>query len=232
MVYFLGDRSAGDRGTVARKTPNTKRAAQGFATVLSDVKFRTFDLVLAIIALPAVLVLIAILALVVKLDDPMAPVFFVQTRYGKGGKAFPIVKMRTMVPGAEAMKVQLCDQPMAQAAGFKMKDDPRITRPGRWMRKAYLDEVPQILNVLWGHMSFVGPRANSCPPQHLEAWQRQRLTVRPGITGTWQVMRNKPTDFTERCRIDLDYIASKSLSGDIRIVFETALVAVVRRTGQ
>ncbi|MBC2835222.1 sugar transferase [Paragemmobacter straminiformis] len=231
MVYFPGDRfqSKGvspGRSASAKRSPPVGRPDTGLSF-----KYRAFDLAIAIVALPAIALLVIILFLVVKLDNPRAPAFFLQTRYGKDGKPFRIVKMRTMVPDAESLKADLCGQPLAQAAGFKMKDDPRITRPGRWMRKTYLDELPQIWNVICGHMSFVGPRANSCPPQHLEPWQRARLAVRPGITGTWQVMRDKPTDFVERCKIDLDYIASKSLRGDIRVLFDTALVALVRRTG-
>lgn len=231
MVYFLGDRFDNSGARVPRARAKTTGPKTARFPTFQAVKYRAFDLTLAILALPMISLLIIFLALIVKFDTPDAPVFFRQTRFGKDGKPFRIVKMRTMVPEAESLKADLCGQPIAQAAGFKMKDDPRVTRPGRWMRKTYLDELPQIWNVICGHMSFVGPRANSCPPQHLEPWQRDRLAVRPGITGTWQVMRDKPTDFVERCKIDLDYIASKSLIGDIGVLVETALVALVRRTG-
>lgn len=234
MTYFS------DHGAIYESySPRPKRRAEpvraGLQTpeiaVKDGIRFRIFDLTLCLLALVPVACVIALLSLVIKLDDPVAPIFYIQTRYGRNGTPFRIFKLRTMVPDADARKAELLALSVDKGAGFKLANDPRVTRPGRWLRKAYLDELPQIWNVLRGEMSFVGPRANSCPPDALEPWQRARLAVRPGITGTWQIMRDKPAEFVERCKIDLDYIASKSLLGDIRVIVSTAMIAFVRRTG-
>ena len=198
---------------------------------LFEQRYRAFDLVLAVLALPFVVIAMLAVAVVIKLDDPSAPVLFRQRRYGLNGKPFNILKFRTMVPNAEALKATLLSQSEDQGAGFKLENDPRVTRPGRLLRKTYLDELPQIWNVLRGEMAFVGPRANSFPPEKLESWQRRRLAVLPGITGSWQVMTNKPTEFVTRCLIDIEYIAAKSLRGDCGILLRTVQVALLRKTG-
>lgn len=194
----------------------------------TDWQHRALDLLLVLIAVPIVGLTVALLALALKLQDPRAPVFFVQTRYGRDGKPFRMLKLRSMVPGAEAARAGLG---AAATAGFKLDRDPRVTRLGRVLRKTYLDELPQFWHVLTGEMALVGPRANSADPATLPAWQRRRLAVRPGITGSWQIMRDKPRDFAERCRIDLDYIRSRSLRGDLAILFRTAGVMLIRPTG-
>jgi lipopolysaccharide/colanic/teichoic acid biosynthesis glycosyltransferase len=204
--------------------PQTTAAVDGW-------RYRAFDLFFVAIAVPTVALTLLIIIALVKLDDPKAPVFYVQTRYGRRGKPFGMIKIRSMVPDADRVKDTLIDHSIDKGAGFKLDHDPRVTRPGRILRKFYLDELPQLWNVLRGDMAVVGPRANSTNPADLEPWQRQRLAVRPGITGSWQVMREKPRNFDERCRIDLDYIAQKSLIGDIRILFRTVLVMLVRPTG-
>lgn len=201
------------------------------ATAGGGLLYRLFDLVAVLLALPIVLPGLLLLALVVKIDDPRAPVIFRQTRYGQGGKPFSLLKIRTMVPGAEGMKDKVIALSQDKGAGFKIANDPRITRPGRWIRKLYLDELPQLLNVLMGDMSLVGPRANSYAPETYEPWQRKRLAVKPGLTGSWQVMTDKPQDFAERCRIDIAYIQDKSLGGDMVILFKTAIVCFLRQTG-
>lgn len=195
-------------------------------------KFRVFDLIVLALAFPFVLPLIGILALVVKAGDVSAPAFFLQTRYGLGGRPFKIIKLRTMVKGAEHLKDELADLSECQGAGFKVENDPRITSAGRWLRKLYLDELPQILNVAKGDMSWVGPRANSYSLEMYEPWQLQRLWVPPGITGSWQVMENKPKEFAERCKIDLDYVATKSIWNDIKILFGTFHVCLAKRSGE
>lgn len=193
--------------------------------------YRILDFVLLLLAAPFVLPTLAIIAIWVKLDDPSSPVFYSQTRYGKNGKPFQILKVRTMVRDADQIKQTLLAQSEDKGAGFKLDNDPRITRPGRSLRKLYLDELAQFWNVARGDMAIVGPRANSSNPADLQAWQRLRLLVRPGITGSWQVMRNKPRDFNERCLIDLDYIGRKSLAYDFGILLRTVLVVFVRPTG-
>jgi lipopolysaccharide/colanic/teichoic acid biosynthesis glycosyltransferase len=194
-------------------------------------KYRVLDYAFVLMAAPFVLPTLALIALWVKLDDPQSPVFYRQTRYGKDGKPFQILKVRTMVRDAEKIKETLIMRSEDKGAGFKLENDPRITRPGRKLRKLYLDELAQLWNVFQGDMSIVGPRANSTNPADLQPWQRLRLMVRPGVTGSWQVMRNKPRDFNERCRIDLEYIARKSVAYDVSILLRTVLVVLFRPTG-
>ncbi|MEY8144796.1 sugar transferase, partial [Falsihalocynthiibacter sp. CO-5D18] len=110
--------------------------------------------------------------------------------------------------------------------------DPRITKTGRILRGLYIDEIPQFINVILGQMSIVGPRANSYSPESYEPWQKIRLQVNPGITGTWQISRNKPYGFDERCRMDLDYISSKSLLTDIVILFQTVRMLLTSFSGE
>lgn len=194
-------------------------------------KYRVIDYVFILLAAPFVLPTLALIALWVKLDDPHSPVFYRQTRYGKDGKPFQILKVRTMVRDADKIKSTLLTESEDKGAGFKLDKDPRVTRPGRTLRKLYLDELAQLWNVFCGDMSIVGPRANSLDPAELQPWQRFRLLVRPGVTGSWQVMRNKPRDFNERCRIDLEYICRKSLTYDVQILLRTALIVFIRPTG-
>lgn len=193
---------------------------------------RAMDIGVVILMLPLILPVLAILAVIIKSEDPKAPVFFRQTRYGLGGKPFKIIKLRTMVRDAEALKARLADLSVEVGPGFKIPEDPRITRSGRWLRKTYLDELPQMFNVLAGDMALVGPRANSYSPDTYEPWQRLRLNVRPGITGTWQVATEKPTGFADRCRMDIDYIRQRSLMFDVSILFRTVSICMVRRSGQ
>jgi lipopolysaccharide/colanic/teichoic acid biosynthesis glycosyltransferase len=193
-------------------------------------KYRALDYLFVALTAPFVLPTLALIALWVKIDDPKAPIFYRQTRYGKHGKPFQILKVRTMVLDADKIKEALLAQSEDKGAGFKLDEDPRVTGPGRKLRKVYLDELAQLWNVFRGDMSIVGPRANSANPDDLLAWQRLRLLVPPGVTGSWQIMRNKPRDFNERCRIDLEYIAQKSVWTDLGIILATGL-AVFRSTG-
>ena len=201
------------------------------APAAEGLEYRLMDYLFVLAAAPIVLPVLALIALWVKFDDPRSAVFYSQTRYGKGGKPFQILKIRTMVPDADEIKDALITQSEDKGAGFKLDNDPRITRPGKVLRKLYLDELAQFWNVLRGEMSIVGPRANSADPATLQPWQRLRLQVRPGVTGSWQVMRNKPRDFNTRCLLDLEYISRKSITYDISILFRTALIVFVRPTG-
>jgi lipopolysaccharide/colanic/teichoic acid biosynthesis glycosyltransferase len=211
--------------------PELVQTAMRRAPLGDKVRYRLLDYLFVLFAAPAVLPALALIACWVKFDDPKSPVFYRQTRYGKGGKPFQILKVRTMVPDADKIKPTLVPQSEDQGPGFKLDDDPRITRPGKHLRKLYLDELAQVWNVLLGDMSVVGPRANSADPRTLQPWQRLRLQVRPGVTGSWQIMRNKPRDFNERCRIDLDYIARKSIAYDVSILLRTSMIIFVRPTG-
>ncbi|MFZ0099919.1 MAG: sugar transferase [Gemmobacter sp.] len=225
----------GNEAAVGTQSLQSERAFPAQQTIqlgrAPDWRFRAFDIAMVILALPFVLPILLILALFVKLDDPSSPVFFTQTRYGRGGRPFRLFKIRTMVPGAEKLKETLVALSEDKGAGFKLENDPRITKPGRWIRKLYLDELPQLLNVLRGDMALVGPRANSYSPDTYEPWQRQRLAVRPGLTGSWQVMLDKPQDFVQRCHIDIEYIRTKSFRGDLGILVQTLVVCLFRHTG-
>jgi lipopolysaccharide/colanic/teichoic acid biosynthesis glycosyltransferase len=151
------------------------------------------------------------------------PVLFTQVRVGQGGRSFTLYKFRSMVVGAESLVVELAGRNEVRGPAFKIRDDPRVTRLGWWLRRTSLDELPQLWNVLRGDMSLVGPR----PPlpaevARYECSQRRRLSVVPGITGMWQVNgRDDLLDFDDRVRLDLEYIDSWSLWLDAKIVLRT-----------
>ncbi|SCY71574.1 sugar transferase [Microvirga guangxiensis] len=191
----------------------------------------SLDFLLALLMLIAIApILIAAIA-AVKLHDRRSPVFFKQTRYGLNGRPFTIIKLRTMVPNAEQMKSSLADLSEDKGPGFKIQKDPRITPVGSVLRKYYIDEIPQLYNVLRGEMALVGPRANSYNPSTYAPWQRRRLLVKPGITGTWQIARDKPTDFDKRCQMDIEYVQQQSLRKDIAILVATVVMLVIRPSG-
>jgi lipopolysaccharide/colanic/teichoic acid biosynthesis glycosyltransferase len=196
---------------------------------------RIFDLVISATALVLLLPLLAAIALAVKLSSP-GPVLFRQTRLGEGGRPFDLLKFRTMVAGNRddahrAYVAALIKGEAAPQAGvFKLADDPRITPVGRWLRRLSLDELPQLVNVLRGEMSLVGPR----PPLPYEvelydARARRRLSVRPGVTGLWQVSGRNRLTFGEMVELDLQYIARWSPWLDLAIVARTPLALVTGR---
>lgn len=182
---------------------------------------RLLDLTIILVGgIPALLVM-GIIALAIKLDSP-GPIIYSALRVGPGGKLFRMYKFRSMVVGAEAQKEQLAHLNEADGPIFKMKDDPRLTRVGRFIRRTSLDELPQLYNVLLGNMSLVGPR----PPlleevQDYKPWHRQRLAVIGGITGLWQVSGRSDLTFDELCLLDIYYIENWSLMLDIRILLQT-----------
>jgi lipopolysaccharide/colanic/teichoic acid biosynthesis glycosyltransferase len=183
---------------------------------------RALDLTVAAITLiiwsPLILLVIAL----IKLEDG-GPIFFRQTRVGMRGRHFGMWKFRSMVMNAEALKDKLLDQNQMQGGvTFKMKNDPRITRIGRWIRKFSVDEVPQLWNVIVGDMSLVGPR----PPVPREVREysiedRQRLLARPGLTCFWQVAGRSEIDFAGQVRLDVEYIRSKSVWLDFMLLLKT-----------
>jgi exopolysaccharide biosynthesis polyprenyl glycosylphosphotransferase len=182
---------------------------------------RIFDIVLVCLALPFALIFMGIIAIAIKLDSP-GPVFFKQLRVGKWGKTFYCYKFRSMYVDAEQRKDELLDKNEADEIVFKMKNDPRVTRIGRYIRKASIDEVPQLFNVLKGDMSLVGPR----PPVPREVVEYQfdhlrRLDVTPGITGLQQVSGRSELSFTRWVELDLQYISEQSLVKDIEILVKT-----------
>lgn len=190
---------------------------------------RAMDLGLTVLALPVLVPAFLLIALAVRIDSP-GPVLFVQRRTGRGGRRFPMLKFRTMVRNAEDLKASLQHLSIVPYPDFKVIDDPRITRVGRVLRATSLDELPQLLNVLAGHMSLVGPRPTSFAPSTYQLWHTRRLDVRPGLTGLWQVQGRNEADFDQRLRLDLRYIDHCCLPVDVWILAAT-VGAVIRRRG-
>jgi lipopolysaccharide/colanic/teichoic acid biosynthesis glycosyltransferase len=184
---------------------------------------RIMDLTLSLLAMPIVLPLFVIIALAIKIESPGGPVIFTQSRTGKSGRRFKMYKFRTMVPNAEELKKQLAHLNELQWPDFKITNDPRVTRVGKFLRKTSLDELPQIINVIRGDMSLVGPRPTSFDASTYQLWQTARLDVKPGLTGLWQVYGRGNTEFDERLRLDILYIEHRCLGLDIEILVRTAL---------
>ena len=190
---------------------------------------RAIDVGLCLLFAPVILPVMALCALAVRLDS-RGPVLFRQQRTGRHGRRFPMYKFRTMLRNAEELKAQLAHLNVLPPPDFKIPNDPRITSVGRFLRKTSLDELPQILNVVRGDMSLVGPRPTSFASSTYSLWHTERLEVPPGITGLWQVHGRNSTTFDERLRLDIDYIRNMSLGLDFKILMRT-VVAVVRRSG-
>ncbi len=190
---------------------------------------RGIDLVLTVIALLVGGPLMLLIALWIKLDSP-GPVIFAQTRIGKGGVPFTCLKFRTMRQGADAEKARLMSLNEGEERLFKIKNDPRVTRAGRWLRRFSLDELPQLFNVLRGEMSIVGPRPQV--PREVELyleWHRHRLDALPGITGMWQVSGRSDLSFDEMVLLDIWYVENWSLLLDLKILVKTAGVVLSRQ---
>ncbi len=190
---------------------------------------RILDFTGALIGLILLSPLLIGTAIIIKVTDP-GPVFFSQVRSGRNGRKFKMHKFRSMVMNAEALKKQLMEQNEMDGPVFKIKHDPRITKIGRIIRKTSIDELPQLLNVLVGEMSLVGPR----PPLPSEVaeykpWQRRRLSVKPGITGPWQVSGRNEISFEQWMKMDLEYIDNWSLWLDIRIIVMTVPVVLIHK---
>jgi lipopolysaccharide/colanic/teichoic acid biosynthesis glycosyltransferase len=181
---------------------------------------RMLDVVAATAALPVVLPLVAICAVLVKLDSP-GPVFFNQIRTGKGGKRFRMLKLRTMHANAEALKQRYLHLNELTYPDFKIHDDPRITRVGRFLRRSSLDELPQVVNILRGEMSLVGPRPTSFASSTYKPWHTARLELQPGLTGLWQVSGRNNLDFDDRVRLDIAYWRNRSMRLDFAILLRT-----------
>jgi len=191
---------------------------------------RLVDIVLSGILIIFFVPLWIIVSFLIKRDSP-GPVFYIQERVGKNGRLFPMYKFRSMVVGADKMQVHLTHLNEMDGPVFKIKDDPRLTRIGKLLRRTSLDELPQLFNVLMGNMSLVGPR----PPILKEVllyhpWQRKRLSVTPGVTCLWQVTGRNEIKFDEWMKLDMQYIDNWSLLLDLKILFMT-IKAVVSRKG-
>jgi lipopolysaccharide/colanic/teichoic acid biosynthesis glycosyltransferase len=177
-------------------------------------------------------ILFLIVAIAIKIEDPKGPIIFTQKRVGKNGKEFNMYKFRSMISDAENRLEDLLKYNETTGAMFKMKDDPRVTRIGRFIRKTSIDELPQLWNVFLGDMSLVGPR----PPLLREVaeyteYDMQRLLVVPGCTGLWQVNGRSDIGFNEMVELDLQYIRSRNLKLDILIILKTIKVMILPDKG-
>ncbi|WP_299153993.1 sugar transferase [uncultured Tateyamaria sp.] len=192
---------------------------------------RTLDIAVVLASLPIFLPIIAIVAGLVALDGGKP--FYLQDRIGRRGRVFKLLKIRTMVPNAdERLEQHLSADPAARAewdATQKLKNDPRIIPIGRFLRRSSLDELPQLLNVLMGHMSVVGPRPMMCCQRTLYPGTDYYLLF-PGITGNWQISDRHETKFATRARYDSEYMSTQSLGTDLGIMMQTVRV-VLRGTG-
>ncbi len=190
---------------------------------------RLLDLILVLLTLPFWLPLNAIIAIIIRITSPGAPVLFTQMRTGKGGHRFYMYKFRSMVPNAEELKSEYAHLNELKWPDFKITHDPRITPIGRFLRKTSLDELPQLFNVLRGEMSLVGPRPTSFGPETYKLWHTHRLDVIPGLTGLWQIIGRAQLEFDDRLRLDIAYIERASIWLDINILARTVLAVFESR---
>jgi lipopolysaccharide/colanic/teichoic acid biosynthesis glycosyltransferase len=225
ITYFNNDKKEHD--WIKSFDPN-QRLLTGSSYLTAK---RAMDLVLVVLSLPFWGLVILIVAIAIKITSPGGPVFFIQKRTGKGGQRFQMLKFRSMVPNAEALKAKLAPvNASGELAGpLKLKNDPRVTPIGRILRKTSIDELPQLINVLKGEMSLVGPRPTSWSPESYKLWHTERLDVLPGITGLWQLYGRGGQDFDEWLRWDIRYIEKRSLLMDIIILIKTFTVIFKQR---
>ncbi|MCY9656665.1 sugar transferase [Paenibacillus chondroitinus] len=198
---------------------------EGKSVTSYSVMKRALDIVLSLAGLIFLMPLFVVVAVWIKLEDPDGSVFFKQNRVGKDETLFPMYKFRSMVANAEALKQQLMSQNEVEGAMFKMKNDPRVTRVGRILRKTSIDELPQLWNVLIGDMSLVGPRpALPSEVKEYTTYDKKRLAVTPGCTGLWQVSGRSNLSFEQMVELDLTYIRNRSVFYDLKIIMKTVSV--------
>lgn len=188
---------------------------------LYEVIKRLIDVVCSFLGVLVLSPLFIIIAIIIKITSK-GPVFFSQKRVGKNGKEFNMYKFRSMVVNAEELKEKLAAQNEMSGPMFKMKDDPRVTNVGKFIRKTSIDELPQLWNVLKGDMSLVGPRP-SLPKEvaQFEDWMYRRLEVKPGLTCYWQVSGRNNIDFEDWMKLDIKYVDERSTWIDIKLIFKT-----------
>lgn len=185
---------------------------------------RIIDIIGAGLGLILLSPIIAIVACAVKVTSK-GPIFFSQKRVGKNGELFEMYKFRSMVVNAEELKENLEDQNEMSGPMFKIKDDPRVTKVGKFIRKTSIDELPQLWNILKGDMSLVGPRP-SLPKEveQFDNWMFKRLSVRPGLTCYWQVSGRNNIDFEDWMKLDVKYVEERNIWIDIKLIFKTIFV--------
>ena len=186
---------------------------------------RTIDIVGSLTGIIILFPLFLLVAVCIKLEAVKDPIIFSQLRVGKNGKCFKIYKFRSMVRDAEEKLTELLHRNDVKGHMFKMKKDPRITKVGKFIRKTSIDELPQLINILLGQMSFVGPR----PPLPREVkeyteYEKQRLLITPGCTGLWQISGRSDLDFNQMLELDLKYISNRTIWFDMKIIVKTIFV--------
>lgn len=188
---------------------------------LYEVIKRLIDVVCSFLGVLVLSPLFIIIAIIIKMTSK-GPVFFSQKRVGKNGKEFDMYKFRSMVVNAEELKEKLAAKNEMSGPMFKMKDDPRVTKVGKFIRKTSIDELPQLWNILKGDMSLVGPRP-SLPKEvaQFEDWMYKRLEVKPGLTCYWQVSGRNNIDFEDWMKLDIKYVDERNLWIDIKLIFKT-----------
>lgn len=182
---------------------------------------RLTDLLLIIVCAPAWLPMLGLCCILVKIGAPHDPVLFVQRRTGMNGRRFSMLKIRTMVPDAETLLPRFLHLNERTGPEIKIRNDPRVTRFGKLLRRTYLDELPQLINVLRGEMSLVGPRPTSAPTEVYEPWQHGRLVAPPGMTGLWQIVQDDVNDFSEHMLLDIVYVQRRCWLLDMEILLRT-----------
>ena len=194
------------------------------SNVLYEVIKRIIDIVASFTGLIVLSPLMLVVSILIKLESK-GEVIFKQKRVGLNGKEFYMYKFRSMVINAEELKAELESQNEMSGPMFKMKDDPRITKIGKFIRKTSIDELPQLINVIKGDMSLVGPRP-SLPKEveEFETWMRERLEVKPGLTCIWQVSGRNNIDFEDWMKLDIKYVRERSFKLDIKLILKTVLV--------
>jgi lipopolysaccharide/colanic/teichoic acid biosynthesis glycosyltransferase len=234
QVYvYSGDRS----DLESEATPDEIETEKMYVAQAMEVLFmqplpawkRGLDIVGAFVGLTIAAPVMLVAATAIKITSP-GPVFFTQRRDTISGRPFKIYKFRTMCVDAESQKAELRARSEQDGPAFKMAKDPRVTSLGRLLRKTSIDELPQLFNVLLGDMSLVGPRPLPCDESNrCEAWQRRRLDVTPGLTCIWQVRGRSKVSFSEWARMDVEYIRSRSLLSDLKLILKTIPAVLFRR---
>jgi lipopolysaccharide/colanic/teichoic acid biosynthesis glycosyltransferase len=210
--------------------PKTPEWASPRSELSYRVAKRTLDIVGSSVALLLLAAPMALIALAVWVEDRHPPILFRQRRCGMNGTPFALLKFRTMVANADELKEQLRAQSVVPWPDFRLENDPRVSRVGRFLRKTSLDELPQFVNVLIGQMSLIGPRPTSFAASTYEPWQTGRLDFRPGVTGPWQVWGRTTMNFEERCRLEIRFFRRRSILAELYVLLVTAR-AIARRTG-
>jgi len=191
---------------------------------------RALDITISAALLLLLAPLFLVVAAAIKIEDAAGPVFFRQKRTGQGGRKFDVLKFRTMVSNAEELKERLRARSLVPWPDFRVENDPRVTAVGRFLRKTSIDELPQLINVLRGQMTLVGPRPTSFDVTTYDLWHTGRLDYRPGMTGPWQVWGRDSMDFDERCRLDISFFRRPSILRELRLLVATVGV-IFKRTG-